>query len=60
MSGYFEVLNDALVKSDTGDYDLKRARLRGLLSPIFQDEEVSKQYIDTKLKQFYSKKEIDG
>lgn len=58
VSEYFDVLNDALVKSDTGDYDLKLARLRGLPSPIFQDEVVNKQYIDTTLKQLYSKREI--
>lgn len=38
--------SDTLVKSETGDFDLKSSRLKGLQSPERDDEAVNKAYID--------------
>lgn len=37
---------NALCKSETGDYDLKSTRLKGIRSPVEGDEVVNKDYVD--------------
>lgn len=38
--------DNTLVKSETGDYDLKSSKLKGLVSPDEEDEAVNKAYLD--------------
>lgn len=57
---FFDIYNEALIKSDSGDFDLKQKRLRGLKNPVFEDEAVNKQFLDFTLKQYYTKKEFDS
>lgn len=54
LSELFEFNDNALLKSETGDYNLKTSRLRGIRAPIEQDDAVNKDYVDrlkTDLKQ---------
>lgn len=46
LSEYLETFNDTIIKSDTGQYDLKSSKLKGLLSPSEDDEAVNKAYVD--------------
>lgn len=59
LTDYFDLYNDALLKSDTGHYDLKQNRLLGLPTPVYDNEAANKQYLDQALKKYYLKKEID-
>lgn len=56
---YLDVINDSLVKSDTGHYDLKQNRLLGLPAPVFDDEATSKQFVEHTLKKYFTKNEFD-
>lgn len=38
--------SDTLTKSEVGDFDIKKNRLRGLNLPLDPDEAVNKQYVD--------------
>lgn len=46
LTEYIDTLNDYLVKSDTGYYDLKSSKLKGLSFPNEDDEAVNKAYMD--------------
>lgn len=59
LSDYLDVFTDALIKSDSGIYDLRQTRLQGLPSPVSEDEAVNKQYVDSVLKQYFTKKDLD-
>lgn len=43
---FVDTLNDTLVKSDAGHYDLKLSKLKGLSPPNEDDEAVNKAYVD--------------
>lgn len=58
-SNYFDVHNDALIKSETGYYDLKQNRLRGLPVAVSEDEAVNKEFVEYTLKKYYTKNEFD-
>lgn len=47
-----------LTKSDTGAFDVKLTRLKGLRRPESSDEAVNKQYVDELFQNYYSKPEI--
>lgn len=38
--------DETLHKSENGDFDLRSSRLKGLKSPLFNDEAVNKEYVD--------------
>lgn len=46
LSEYIITDNNTLVKSETGEYDLKSSKLKGLVSPDKDDEAVNKAYMD--------------
>ena len=46
LSELFEFNEKALLKSETGDFDLKTSRLRGIISPVEADDAVNKEYVD--------------
>lgn len=52
------VSDGALVKSSTGEFNLKSSTLKGLKSPVAPDEAVNKAYVDTLSRKFVSKEEI--
>lgn len=58
LSEYLDNFNDTLVKSESGDFNLKSSRLRGLLLPESEDEAVNKEYVDLQIEnlQKYMKK----
>ncbi|KAH9638019.1 hypothetical protein HF086_014880 [Spodoptera exigua] len=41
-----EFNGNALLKSESGDFDLKKCRLRGIRSPVDPDDAVNKDYVD--------------
>lgn len=55
VSEILDMHNDTLHKSDTGDFDLKQCRLRGLPVPVSNDEAVNKEFVEFALKQYYEK-----
>lgn len=59
VSEYLDTYNGALIKSETGYYDLKQNRLRGLSVPVSDDEAVNKEFVDYTLKKYYTKNEFD-
>lgn len=59
VSDYFNAFNDALIKSESGCYDLKQNRLRGLPVPVSEDEAVNKEFVDFLLKKYCTKNEFD-
>nr|DAC81442.1 TPA_asm: tail fiber [Spodoptera moth adintovirus 1] len=46
ISDLFEFNDNALLKSESGDFDLKASRLRGVRSPVDGDDAVNKDYVD--------------
>lgn len=46
VSEAFNNINNALIKSEKGEYDLKSHRLRGLTFPESADEATNKMYVD--------------
>lgn len=48
-SEFTDTLHDALLKSETGDYDLRSSRLKGLLPPQEDNEAVNKVYLDKEI-----------
>lgn len=46
LAEYIDTFSDTLVKSDTGHYDLKSSKLKGLTAPEEDDEAVNKAYLD--------------
>lgn len=56
LSEFIDTLNDTLVKTDAGHYDLKTSKLKGLSSPNEDDEAVNKAYVDNLIQEL--KKEI--
>lgn len=38
--------NEALLKSENGEFNLKKSRLRGIKSPVETDDAVNKNYVD--------------
>lgn len=46
LTEYIGNYNETLVKSDTGHYDLKSSKLKGLSYPTEDDEAVNKAYLD--------------
>lgn len=46
LSEFIDNINETLVKADTGHYDLKSSKLKGLPSPNEDDEAVNKAYVD--------------
>lgn len=46
LSEYIDTINDTLKKCETGEYDLKSSKLKGLSSPDKDDEAVNKAYLD--------------
>lgn len=46
LSELFEINDKALLKSESGDFDLKSSRLKGIRSPEEADEVVNKDYVD--------------
>lgn len=46
LSEHIDIYNDTLQKSETGEYDLKSSKLKGLSSPDKDDEAVNKAYLD--------------
>ena len=46
LSELLEFNNNALLKSESGDFDMKAVRLRGIRSPVEADDAVNKEYID--------------
>lgn len=53
-SEYIDIVNDSLLKSEAGDYDLKLTKLRGLTSPENDDEAVNKAYVDNQIQNLRS------
>lgn len=51
LSEYIDTLDNTLVKSETGDYDLKSSKLKGVSSPENDDEAVNKAYVDEAVQQ---------
>lgn len=49
FSEYIDTLNDTLVRTESGDFDLKLSKLKGLISPEESDEAVNKAYLDKEL-----------
>lgn len=56
LSDYIDTLNDTLLKTDAGHYDLKTSKLKGISSPTEDDEAVNKAYVDNRFQEL--KKEI--
>lgn len=54
------ILDNTLHKSESGEFDLRLARLKGVALPISSDDAVNKQYVDITLQKFYTKTEIDA
>lgn len=46
FSELLEFNENALLKSESGDFDLKKSRLRGVRSPVDTDDAVNKDYVD--------------
>lgn len=46
FSELLEFNENALLKSESGDFDLKKSRLKGIRSPIETDDAVNKDYVD--------------
>ncbi|KAH9634731.1 hypothetical protein HF086_017514 [Spodoptera exigua] len=46
FSELLEFNGNALLKSESGDFDLKKCRLRGIRSPVDPDDAVNKDYVD--------------
>lgn len=46
LSELFEFNENALIKSESGEFDLKSSRLGGIRSPIEPDDAVNKSYVD--------------
>lgn len=46
LSELLELNDNALLKSDSGDFDLKTVRLKGIRSPIEADDAANKDYVD--------------
>lgn len=46
LSDLFEFNDNALIKSESGHFDLKSTRLRGIRSPVDGDDAVNKDYVD--------------
>lgn len=46
LSEFSEILSDTLVRSDTGEFDLKSSKLKGVQIPEKDDEAVNKEYVD--------------
>lgn len=46
LAEYIDTFSDTLVKSDTGHFDLKSSKLKGLTAPEEDDEAVNKAYLD--------------
>lgn len=46
FSELLEFHENTLQKSESGDYDLKKSRLRGIRSPVETDDAANKDYVD--------------
>lgn len=46
LSELFDCYDNVLTKSDSGEFDLKASRLRGIRSPIEADDAANKDYVD--------------
>lgn len=46
FSELLEFNENALLKSESGDFDLKKSRLRGIRSPVDTDDAINKDYVD--------------
>lgn len=46
FSELLEFNENALLKSESGDFDLKESRMRGIRSPVDTDDAVNKDYVD--------------
>lgn len=46
LSELFEFNENAMLKSENGDFDLKTSRLRGIRAPVEADDAVNKDYVD--------------
>lgn len=46
LTDLFEFNENALLKTENGDFDLKTLRLRGIRSPVEADDAVNKDYVD--------------
>lgn len=46
FSELLEFNENALLKSESGDFDLNKSRLRGIRSPVESDDAVNKDYVD--------------
>lgn len=46
LSELLDFNDNALLKSDSGDFDLKTVRLKGIRSPIEADDAANKDYVD--------------
>lgn len=49
---------NCLVKTEIGDYNLQSSRLIGAKTPLTPDEVANKEYVDNKLIDYVTKKEI--
>lgn len=46
LSEYINTLDDSLIKNESGDFDLRSSKLKGLSAPDKDDEAVNKAYMD--------------
>ncbi|KAG7294967.1 hypothetical protein JYU34_015123 [Plutella xylostella] len=51
----FTLSNKVLVQNESGDYDLRQSRLKGLQLAVAADEAVNKEYVDQNNKLFCKK-----
>lgn len=58
VSEIFDFHDKALLKKDSGEYDLQLSKLKGVMRPQFPDEAVNKEYLDEVLKSL--KQEINA
>lgn len=55
FSELLDFTDKALLKSETGEYDLKLLRLKGVKTPLAADDVVNKEYVDKIIHDFYNK-----
>lgn len=55
-----DILNKALLKTETGEFNLHSVRLNGIKLPISADDAVNKEYVDNVCNNYYSKRDVQS
>lgn len=58
LTDILNVSENSIIKSDNGEFDLQKNRIRGVIDPVDADHVSNKRYIDNKVKDLCNKKDI--